>query len=120
MENSQRNKKIARQRRQWRVRKGVKGSQDKPRLSVFRSNAHLFAQIIDDEDHKTLVGMGTVSKELKKIKSRKESAAQLAELLVKAAKEKNIERVVFDRGRLKYHGLIKHFADTARKAGLQF
>jgi large subunit ribosomal protein L18 len=123
MESSQKTKKIARQRRVWRVRKGLKGNAEKPRLSIYRSNAHLFAQIIDDEAGKTLVGMGTVSKSLKKTKMNKkgkEPAAHLAELIVKAAKEKNIERVVFDRGRYKYHGLIKHFADAARKAGLQF
>lgn len=123
MDHGQKKRKIARRRRQLHVRKGVRGTCEKPRLTVFRSNRHFFAQIIDDEKGETLLGFGTMSKTLKDTKfnkKSKEAVSHLGAQMAEKAKEKNIQRVVFDRGRYKYHGLLAEFASAARKAGLQF
>ena len=123
MDNSQSKKKISRKRRVFRVRKKLRGTKDKPRLSVFRSNCHLYAQLIDDETSHTLCAATTLSKEISDAKCRKKSkiaAEYLGNKIAELAKEKNIAKVVFDRGRMQYHGLIAALADAARKAGLQF
>ena len=112
-----------RKSRALRVRKTLKGSPNRPRLSVSKTNKHLFAQLIDDESGKCLMGIGTRSKELKETKynkKSKESAAHIGVLIARAAKEKNIERVVFDRGRFKYHGIVAALADAARSEGLKY
>ena len=119
MESSLEKKKMSRKRRLFRVRKSLKGTDKKPRLSVFRSNNHLYAQLIDDENGKTLAAYGTLSKEIKGKKS-KANAALIGTKIAELAKEKNIKNVVFDRGFFKYHGLIAELATAARKAGLQF
>jgi large subunit ribosomal protein L18 len=110
--------KISRQRRVFRVRKALKGTLTKPRLSVYKSNKHLYAQLIDDTNSHTLASACTLSKE--KMKKSKESAKQIGLTIAKLAKEKNINNIVFDRGRFKYHGLIAHLADGAREGGLEF
>ncbi|OGN59279.1 MAG: 50S ribosomal protein L18 [Chlamydiae bacterium RIFCSPHIGHO2_12_FULL_27_8] len=119
MFNNLKKRKISRERRVFRVRKKTKGSESKPRLTIFKSNRHLFAQIIDDENHKTICAAGTSSKKDIKNKS-KENAKLLGEKIASMAKTNNIENVVFDRGRYKYHGVIHEFAQGAREAGLKF
>ncbi len=113
-----------RKKRLLRVRKHLRGSSLVPRLSVYKSNQHIAAQIIDDETGITLAGIGTMSKDLrskgKGLKKSKDSAKEVGSKIAKLAKEKNIERVIFDRGRFKFHGLIAELANAAREAGLQF
>lgn len=111
-----------RKRRGFRIRKKLRGTADKPRMSVFKSNRHLFVQIIDDEASKTILSVGTMSDACKgKFDKKSKEAAKFIGLeLANKAKEKNISRVVFDRGSLRYHGLIAAIADSAREAGLQF
>lgn len=110
-------------KRSVRVRKRLRGDAERPRLCLFKSNAHLHAQIIDDEKGVTLSAISTFSKEFRQSgldKRNKESAKKLGEKLAELAKEKQIEKVVFDRGKSKYHGVVAAFADAARESGLQF
>lgn len=110
-------------RRSFRVRKHVRGTAVKPRLSVFKSNQHLFAQLIDDEAGVTLVSSGTMVKALREkdfSRKSKGAAREIGLLLAKAAQEKGIQKVVFDRGHYKYHGLLAEIANAARETGLQF
>ena len=118
MENRLKKRKITRKRRVFRVRKKVKGTLDKPRLCVIKTNKHLYAQLIDDESGNTLAAAATLSKE--KLNKSKTVAKEIGMSLAKIAKDKNINTVVFDRGRFKYHGLIAHLADGAREGGLEF
>ena len=104
--------------RAFRVRNGLKLLQ--PRLTVFRSAGHVYAQIIDDQKKETLVGVGSYDKELRKITGNKEVAKQVGLKLALLAKEKNIQNVVFDRGRYKFHGRIAALAEGAREGGLLF
>ncbi len=113
----------ARFRRKLRIRKKIFGTAERPRLSVFRSNRHIFAQIIDDEKGHTLVASSSFSKELrgKEIEGGKTGVAkEVGKLIAQKAKEKGIEKVVFDRGGYLYHGRVKALADGAREAGLIF
>jgi large subunit ribosomal protein L18 len=98
------------------------GSNQRPRLCVYRSNKHIYAQIVDDSDAKTLVFAGTLDPELKKLGKtwNREAAKSVGQLIAKRAKEKGIETVVFDRGGYIYHGRIAAVADAAREAGLNF
>lgn len=107
-----------RKTRTLRVRKGVFGSAERPRLTVFKSNRHLFAQIVNDEVGRTLVSAGTLSLGIQG--KSKEAARQVGHKLAELAKAAQIEKVVFHRGRHQYHGVIQELADTARKSGLQF
>ena len=112
-----------RKKRHLRVRKKVFGAPERPRLSVFRSNKHIYAQIIDDTKGHTLVAASTLDKELRdKIQKTwtKEAAREVGRLIGKRALEKNIKKVVFDRGGYKYHGRVKELAEGAREAGLEF
>jgi large subunit ribosomal protein L18 len=105
------------------VRKQVFGTVEKPRLAVFRSTNHIYAQVIDDNQGVTLVSASTVDPELKaelKTGGNIEAAKKVGELIAKRAVEKNIGQVVFDRGGFLYHGRIKALADAAREAGLKF
>ncbi len=123
MENRLKNRDVRRKRRSLRVRKHVRGTSEKPRLTVFRSNKHLSAQIIDDENHTTLFGIGTMGKDLKGkdfAKKSKEAAREIGKLIAAAAKKKKVETVVFDRGHYKYHGVIAELANAAREEGLKF
>ncbi len=106
-------------KRSLRVRKKVRGSADKPRLSVCKSNVHISAQLIDDETGITLFSAGTMQKDIGGKKS-KETARLVGAKIADLAKQKQIQRVVFDRGRHKFHGLIQELAAAAREAGLQF
>jgi large subunit ribosomal protein L18 len=106
-----------------RVRKNVRGTSVKPRMSVFKSNKHLSVQLIDDEHGVTLGALGTVAKEFKGTEyasKSKASAKKLGERIAEIAKQKNIKEVVFDRGPYKYHGVLAELADAARAGGLQF
>ena len=113
-------KREKRERRHRRVRAKVQGSKERPRLSIFRSNRFIWAQLIDDVEGRTLASAS--SKSLGKGKKSKgtDQAEEVGKLIAKSAKEKKIEKVVFDRGGYKYHGLIKAFAEGARKGGLKF
>ena len=113
----------ARRRRHIRVRERLSGTADKPRLAVFRSLNHIYAQIIDDTAGHTLASATDLETDLKSKKDGKkktEVAGLVGEALAKKAKEKGIVTVVFDRGGFKYHGRVKAFADAARKGGLTF
>ncbi len=107
-----------RKRRHKRIRAKVFGTSEKPRVSVFRTNKHIYVQLIDDVSGKTLAMASSL--ELKEKISGKEKAIKVAELFAKRAKEKNIRKVVFDRGGFSYIGRVKVLADTLRKEGLEF
>jgi large subunit ribosomal protein L18 len=112
-----------RERRHRRIRAHVSGTQDRPRLNVFRSLIHIYAQVIDDVSGATLVSASTVDGELKTQMAGKKKAeqAKLVGLAVaERAKSKGITRVVFDRGGYQYHGRVKALADGAREGGLEF
>ena len=111
---------VARTRRRARIRKKVKGTADCPRLAFFRSNHHLYAQIIDDTSGRTLVSASTVQKSLRGTPDTKEGGEKVGKALAESAKAKGIERVVFDRGGFQFHGVARSLADAARKAGLKF
>ena len=111
----------ARRKRHERIRLHLAGTEDRPRLAVFRSLNHIYAQVIDDASGRTLVAASTVEKELKGSSSTKtEEAAVVGRLLAERAKAAGIERVVFDRAGFRYHGRVKSLADAAREAGLEF
>lgn len=114
-------KKIIRFKRKRRIRASVNGSAERPRLCVFKSNTHMYAQIIDDAKGTTLASASTLEKEQKgKIRGNLEGAKALGLVIAKRAQEKKIAQVVFDRAGYIYHGKIKAFADAAREAGLKF
>ena len=107
--------------RHLRIRKNISGTSTLPRLNVYKSNAHIYAQVIDDVKGVTLVSASSIDKELKlENGSNIEAAKQVGALVAKRALEKNITTVVFDRGGYIYHGRIKELADAARAAGLKF
>ena len=113
----------ARKRRQRRIRMKISGTAERPRLNVFRSLEHIYAQLIDDEAGKTLVSASTLDKglrdELSK-KNKKEQAKAVGEAIAERAKDAGIETVVFDRGGFIYHGRVKALAEGAREGGLKF
>ena len=110
-------KQVKRQRRHKRVRAKVIGTSERPRLCVYKSNTKLVAQIINDDEMKTIVA---VSSATQKGKTPRERAEQAAAVIASSAKEKGVTKVVFDRGGFQYLGTIKAFADAARAAGLEF
>ena len=111
----------ARRKRHDRIRLHLAGTDVRPRLAVFRSLNHIYAQIIDDASGQTLAAASTVEKELKGSTSTKsEEAAVVGRLVAERAKTAGVERVVFDRAGFRYHGRIKSLADAAREAGLEF
>lgn len=114
------NKLSGRNRRKNRVRKKVFGTPEKPRMTVFRSLKHLYAQIIDDTQGETLVSASTLEKEHGKSTGNKASAAILGKRIAERAKSAKIDRVVFDRGGYIFHGCVKALADAAREVGLRF
>ena len=119
MDNSKVRRANARAKRVMRVRKALHGTAVRPRLSVMKSNAHIYVQLINDDKGVTLAGYGTLSKGMKARKSKtaaKEIGKQIAEL----AKSHGVKAVLFDRGRYKYHGIVAELAASAREAGLQF
>ena len=113
-----------RARRHFRFTKKVKGSQTKPRLVVFRSRKHIYAQLVDDlSENKVLTSCSTLSKdftEKKKKANNKEAAKEIGLLIASKAKSLGIERIAFDRAGYKYHGRVKMLADGAREGGLRF
>ena len=113
-------RKRERVRRHKRVRTKLSGTAERPRLCVFRSNSHVYAQIIDDTAGVTLVSASTLDKEVKTKHANKKAASEVGTLIAKRATEKNITEVVFDRGGYIYHGVIKELADAARENGLKF
>jgi len=116
-------KEEARKRRHLRVRKKVKGTQERPRLNVFRSIDHIYAQLIDDFSGKTLAHASSMDKELKGgdiTGGNINSAKAVGELIANRAVDKGIKDVIFDRGGYMYHGRVKALAEAARKGGLKF
>jgi large subunit ribosomal protein L18 len=114
-------KNATRRKRHARVRSKVSGTAARPRLNVFRSNKHIYAQLIDDVNGVTLASASTMDKELNvESTSNLEAAVKVGELVAKRAVEKGVSEVVFDRGGYLYHGRIKALADAARENGLQF
>lgn len=111
-------KRQAREKRHNRVRAKIFGTNEIPRLSVYRSNKGLFVQLIDDEAGKTMASVSM--KEITGVKAKIDAAREAGKLIAKKAVEKKINKVVFDRGGYKYHGRIKALAEGAREAGLQF
>tara|TARA_Y100001968_G_scaffold56585_1_gene47730 strand:+ start:527 stop:895 length:369 start_codon:yes stop_codon:yes gene_type:complete len=112
------------QKRHKRLRRFLTGTLDRPRLSVFRSNNHIYAQVIDDDAQQTICSASTVDKELKKDSDKSLSncpaSSDVGSLLAKRAIKKGIKQVVFDRGGNIYHGRVKALAEAARKGGLKF
>jgi large subunit ribosomal protein L18 len=116
-------RKVTRLKRHMRIRRGLTGSTERPRLCVYRSNKHIYVQIVDDSNAKTLVHASTLDPELTgKLKKtwNKESAEAVGQLVAKRAKGKGIAAVVFDRGGYIYHGRVAAVAEAARQAGLEF
>jgi large subunit ribosomal protein L18 len=113
----------ARLRRHQRVRKNISGSPEKPRLSVYRSLAEIYAQVIDDEAGRTLAAASTVDQELRekaKNLTKTEQAKLVGKAVAERAKKAGIDQVVFDRGGFRYIGRVQALADAAREAGLKF
>ena len=112
-------KKIARRLKiKAAIRTKVSGTVEQPRLTVFRSNAQIYAQVIDDLSGKTLASAGSLA--IKDKMTKTEKAAQVGKLIAEAAKQAGVEAVVFDRNGYLYHGRVKALADAAREAGLKF
>jgi len=122
MKASKKTTKYNRTRLHERVRKKVTGTLERPRLSVSFTGQHIYAQIIDDEASRTLVGVSTTEKSLAKdnILPNAKGATRVGQLLAQRAKDKKIAQVVFDRGGFKYQGKVKALADAAREGGLDF
>ena len=122
MVNKESRQKI-REKKHYRLRNHISGTAERPRLAVFRSNNHMYAQIIDDTVGNTLVSASTLQKDVKaelEKTNNVDAAAYLGTVIAKKAMEKGITSVVFDRGGFIYHGKIKALADAAREAGLNF
>ena len=112
-----------REKKHMKIRNRFKGTAERPRLAVYRSNMHMYAQVIDDNAHKTLVSASTVQKDVKSQLEKTNdvaAAAYLGKVIAERAKEQGIKEVVFDRGGYIYHGKVKALADAAREAGLEF
>lgn len=117
---SKTDRKLERARRHKRVRTKISGTADRPRLCIYRSNANIYAQIIDDAQGITLVSASTLDKAVKTKHANIEAAKEVGALIAKRATEKNITEVVFDRGGYIYHGVVKELAEAARENGLKF
>jgi len=117
-------RKLQTQKRHRRLRRFLIGNEIRPRLSVFRSNNHIYAQVIDDGTQKTICSASTIDKELKEksgiLSSNCSSSSIVGKLLAKRALKEGIKQVIFDRGGNLYHGRVKALAEAARQAGLQF
>ncbi|MDZ7270452.1 MAG: 50S ribosomal protein L18 [candidate division KSB1 bacterium] len=114
----------ARARKKKRIRKRIYGTPERPRLVVFRSNRHIYAQLVDDTTHRVLTGVSSLTEALRpalrEAKSKVEVAKVVGKGIADKAKALNISKVVFDRGGYLYHGRVKALADGAREGGLQF
>ena len=114
-------KQLLRARRHQRVRKKVFGTTERPRLAVFRSEHHIYAQVIDDTKGQTLAAASTLDKDLRNgYGGNIDAAKKVGAAVAQRAKEKGIEKVVFDRGGFAYHGRVAGLADAAREGGLEF
>ena len=117
-------RKLQTQKRHRRSRRFLIGDESRPRLSVYRSNNHIYAQVIDDNSQKTICAASTIDKELKEksdqLSSNCKSSSIVGKLLAKRAIKKGIKQVIFDRGGNIYHGRVKALAEAAREAGLNF
>jgi large subunit ribosomal protein L18 len=115
-------RKLNRIKRHRRIRRSLIGSSERPRLCIYRSNKHIYAQIVDDSQARTLVAASTLDPELKGLAKTwdTESARSVGSLVAKRAKDKGISAVVFDRGGYIYHGRIAAVAEAARESGLDF
>ncbi|MCK8602667.1 50S ribosomal protein L18 [Desulfoferrobacter suflitae] len=114
---------VARAKRKKRIRKKLEGTAERPRLSVFRSEKHIYAQVIDDVQGVTLAAASTQSPEYRELdppKGKVGAAERVGELIAKRAQAKGVSKVVFDRNGFIYHGRVRALADAARKAGLDF
>jgi len=114
---------VRRTQRKARVSGGVRGTTERPRLSIFRSVKNIYAQIIDDTTGKTIVAASSVSKDAKKSLKHggnKSAATEIGKAIAEQAKAKGVTQVAFDRGGYRYHGRVKALADAAREAGLKF
>ena len=114
---------VARERRKVSIRKRVSGTVERPRLTVFRSASHIYAQVVNDESGHTLVATSTRSPELKELEGHRgniNAAAAVGKLLAEKAAAANVTKVVFDRNGYLYHGRVKALADAAREGGLDF
>lgn len=123
MRNQVIKKRSLREKRAYRVRKKYKGTAERPRLSVHKTNKHITVQLIDDEKGVVLGMSGTVVKEFRGTpyeKKSKESAKKIGESIAAIAKKNNIHEVIFDRGPFKYHGILAELAEAARAGGLKF
>ena len=109
-----------RKRRHQRIRKKVIGTKERPRLYVFRSNKHIYAQLIDDTQQKVLCGIGSTGNKTLAKGKRTAAAHEIGKKIGKIALDKGIAKVAFDRGGYKYHGRVKAIAEGAREAGLKF
>ncbi len=114
------NKNAKRQHRHVRVRGKISGTPARPRLNVFRSNANIYAQIIDDVTGTTLVSASSLDKEFNGYGGNKEAAREVGKMIAERAKAKGIDAVVFDRGGYVYHGRVAELAEGAREGGLEF
>jgi large subunit ribosomal protein L18 len=114
-------KTLRRSRRRIGIRKRITGTHERPRLAIFKSLNHMYAQIINDLDGKTIVAASTTEEAVKLDKTgNKSAAAAVGKLLAQRAKDKGVSAVVFDRGGFRYHGRVKSLADAAREGGLKF
>jgi large subunit ribosomal protein L18 len=123
MANVAAKRRTAREHRHRRVRAKVWGTLERPRLNVFRSLSHIYAQVIDDDGSHTLVSASTIDPEVRAEvagKNRTDAAKVIGRLVAERAQAAGIKQVVFDRGGYKYHGRVKALADAAREAGLEF
>ena len=118
--NKTSNKQVIRFKHKKRIRATLVGTTERPRLVVFRSNANIYAQLIDDSKGHTIVAASTTEKELSKSGANIEGSKAVGQLVAKRAMAKGVKAVVFDRGGYLYHGKIKALADAAREAGLNF
>jgi len=110
-----------RERRKLRIRRKINGTEERPRLSVFRSARHIYAQVIDDAAGKTLASASSLDKDIKgKTGANKDSAAAVGKAVAERAKKAGVSTVVFDRGGFLFHGRVKALADAAREGGLEF
>jgi large subunit ribosomal protein L18 len=112
-----------REKRRARIRRKVMGTAERPRLTVYRSLQHIYAQVVDDTRHATIAAAGTTSKAMRsetKEDDKTEAAKKVGTAIAKAAMEKGVTRVVFDRNGFDYHGRVAAVAEAARKAGLKF
>jgi len=114
------NTKAKRIKRHAKIRAVVSGTPERPRLAVFRSKAHIYAQVIDDVNMKTLCSASTVEKDFEGNGSNIEAAKKIGKLIAERAQSKGVTNVVFDRGGFLYHGRVQALAESARESGLQF